>query len=74
MKVEMIGGDNCRFCTMAKTLLESKNLSYKYSNVKEDASALQKLKDKGLRTIPQIWIDDEHIGDYTELHTFLRNR
>ena len=72
-KIEVLGGDNCRFCVMAKQLLESKELSYTYRNVREEPEAMAKLKALGLRTIPQIWIDDKHVGDYTELHTYLKD-
>ena len=71
--IEVIGGANCRFCVMAKTLLESRDLEYKYRDVREEPEAMAKLKELGLRTIPQIWVDGKHIGDYTELHSFLQD-
>lgn len=72
MKIEVYTGNNCRYCELAKTLLQSKELKYEVVNVHENPNGLEVLRKNGLRTVPQIWIDDKYIGGYIELHTYLR--
>lgn len=72
MGVEVYTAPNCSFCTKAKQLLFFKGIKYTTVDVRESPEGLQRLRDLGLRTVPQIWIDGKHIGGYTELHTYLR--
>jgi len=58
----------CGYCNMAKQLLESKNA--KYSEVRIDLDENQRaamMERSGRRTVPQIFIDDLHIGGFDEL-------
>ena len=65
-KVYMRGG--CGYCTLAKQLLDQKNIKYEEINVWEDESAMKFLQNNELRTVPQIYTDKGiHIGGYTEL-------
>ena len=58
----------CPYCVRAKALLESKNLNFKEIDVSDDVESLQKMmKLSGLRTVPQIFINDKSIGGYDEL-------
>jgi len=60
--------DGCGYCTLAKQLLEQKNIKYKEINVWEDESAMSFLQGQDLRTVPQIYTDKGiHIGGYMEL-------
>ena len=74
MKIEVLGGTGCQFCKLAVNLLNSKDLPFEYKDVREDPKAMSKLKSHGFRMIPQIWIDDKHIGGYTELHSYLQGK
>jgi glutaredoxin 3 len=58
----------CPFCVMAKKLLSSKGVEYVEINIENDIETRQRLMEEtGLRTVPQIWIGDEHVGGYQEL-------
>lgn len=58
----------CGFCVRAKQLLETKSVSYKEVKVDGDPEARRKLAEaSGQRTVPQIWIGDNHVGGCTEL-------
>ena len=58
----------CGYCVRAKALLESKGLPYEEISMDADPAFRQKLFDlTGGWTVPQILIDDEAIGGYTEL-------
>ena len=50
---------NCPYCIMAKRLLDKKGVTYKEINV--DAQL-------GLRTVPQIYIGDFHVGGFDDLY------
>lgn len=58
---------DCGFCDKAKKLIKSNEDQYKEINVYEVPGALQYIKDKGFKTVPQIFLDNNRIGGYTEL-------
>jgi len=66
--IEVYSTPNCPFCVSAKELLKSKNLNYQEIDVSDDIDSLQKMmKLSGLRTVPQIFINNQSIGGYEEL-------
>ena len=62
-------GPMCVFCDAAKRLLTKKNIPYKEINVALDENKREEMlkKSNGKRTIPQIFIEDFHVGGYEEL-------
>ena len=69
MNVTVYGRTGCTYCDKAKELLEYKEISYNYIDINEDFDAALELKNKyGMfKTVPQIVIDNELIGGYTDL-------
>ena len=66
--IEFYSTPNCPFCVSAKALLKSKNLDFKETDVSQDIASLQKMMElSGLRTVPQIFINDKSIGGFDEL-------
>lgn len=64
--------DNCPYCIQAKKLLESKGIEYSEKKIGGGYTKEQLLEDvPTARTIPQIFINDEYVGGYTELKTYL---
>jgi glutaredoxin 3 len=58
----------CGYCVRAKALLDSRGLPYEEINLDDDPAFRQTIYDlTGGWTVPQIVIDDEPIGGYTEL-------
>jgi glutaredoxin 3 len=58
----------CPYCDRAKALLTRKGASYEEISVEGDEKLYTELKQKtGLMTVPQIFINDELIGGYTDL-------
>jgi glutaredoxin 3 len=58
----------CGYCVRAKALLDGKKLPYEEILLDEDPAFRQTLHElTGGSTVPQIVIDDEPIGGYTEL-------
>lgn len=77
MKITIYGKDNCYFCKRAVELSKQLKLQghgdYEYIYIVEagiDAAALEELVGKPVRTVPQIFVEGEPIGGYTELAAF----
>ena len=68
-KIVIYTSDNCPYCNMAKKLLDSKGLSYSEINIANDSEKREALiqKSGGQRTVPQIFINDRHVGGYSDL-------
>ena len=51
-------------------MLDNKNIDYVENNVKEDDEKLREMlaRSGGRKTIPQIFIDDRHIGGCDDLY------
>ena len=59
--------NNCGYCVAAKNLLDKKGEQYEEIHLEDNPDAKNKLKQNVLRTVPQIWLDEEYIGGYVEL-------
>lgn len=70
-KVVVYETPDCSYCDKAVELLEREQTPYTYYDVTKDLEALQTLKDRKLRTVPQVWVDNIHIGGYTQLREHL---
>lgn len=59
----------CPYCDFAKQLLKSKNVTYTEIAVDKDPSKLEEMlqKSNNRRTVPQIFINDQHIGGFDDL-------
>ncbi len=64
-------GPMCAFCDAAKRLLTKKNIPYKEINIALEDGKMEEMikKSSGKRTIPQIFIEDYHVGGYVELRS-----
>ena len=62
--VEIYTGPLCAFCDFAKALLDRKGISYKEIFIGDDTNKMEEMikKSNGMRTVPQIFIDGQHIG------------
>jgi len=68
--VEIFSGDFCPYCVRAKTLLQKKGIEFTEYNVRRDIQRQKEMLDRsnGARTIPQIFINDRHVGGCDELY------
>ena len=62
-------GPMCAYCDATKRLLNKKNIPFKEINIalEEDKMSEMLEKSNGMKTIPQIFIENKHIGGYDEL-------
>jgi glutaredoxin 3 len=58
----------CPYCRMAKRLLAAKGQKWEEIDIEEQPERRREMVERsGRTTVPQIWIDDEHIGGFDEL-------
>lgn len=67
-KITMYSTSWCGFCAMARRLLEQKGQVWEEIDVDAEPGRREEmLARSGRRTVPQIWIDDYHVGGFDEL-------
>jgi glutaredoxin 3 len=69
-KVEIYTWSRCPFCIRAKGLLTEKGVEFTEYCIDGDEAARDAMSQraKGRRSVPQIFIDDRHIGGCDDLH------
>jgi glutaredoxin len=73
MKAIVWSKDSCPFCVQAKALLESRGIDYEERNVMHEWTKEQLLEAvPTARTLPQIFLDENYIGGFTELKRHLQ--
>lgn len=77
MKIEIYGTPTCGYCKRAITVCEANELEYTYTDVQQDEKQRQLLAEriapKPLSTVPQIFVDDEHVGGFTEFYKLIQD-
>jgi glutaredoxin 3 len=71
-KVEIYTWRSCPFCIRAKRLLDKKGVDYMEYVIDGDENARQDMVDRGSdgkRSVPQIFINDLHIGGCDAIHS-----
>ena len=66
--VEVYSGRLCAYCTAAKRLLDRLGVEYQEIMVDQDAQIRAEMEQRsGRQTIPQIFINGQHVGGYDDL-------
>jgi glutaredoxin len=65
--IEIYGKSNCGWCKKAVALADQYMLQYRYHNCDDSSHALL-LKERfpEVKTVPQIWWNDKHLGGYQQ--------
>ena len=73
-KVVIYTGDLCIHCDWAIDLLNRKNIKFTEYNVAKDETKREEMlkKSNGVKTVPQIFIDEYHVGGNVELQALER--
>ena len=68
--IEIYTWQSCPFCIQAKALLKSKGVEFTEYAIDGDEQARSKMAERsnGKRSLPQIFIDDRHIGGCDDIH------
>ena len=72
--ITIYGKVNCGFCAKAKDLVESKKFKYEYKDVSISQTTLDELQARvstPVKSVPQIFIRDKHIGSYSDLIRYI---
>ena len=73
-KVEIYTWRTCPFCVRAKALLDGKGVTYTEYSVDGDEAARDAMaaRGDGRRSVPQVYINDQHMGGCDDLHALER--
>jgi glutaredoxin 3 len=68
--IEIYTSNNCPFCSKAKLLLNKKKIKFSEIDVSNDQTLREKMSAmaNGVRSVPQIFADNVHIGDCDKIH------
>lgn len=68
-KVEIYYWNTCPHCARARALLDSKGVQYEGYDITGDDAARQKMIERtgGPKSVPQIFINDNHVGGNDDL-------
>ena len=68
-KVVIYTTDYCPYCVKAKSLLQKKQIAFNEIKISDEAMReAMIIKSGGKRTVPQIFINDYHIGGCDDLY------
>jgi glutaredoxin 3 len=58
----------CPYCIRAKQLLQHKGVPYQEKMIDQDRGLMREMMERSQRrTVPQIFIDDYHVGGYDDM-------
>ena len=67
-RIEIYSAANCPWCDRAKSQLRARGLDFEEIDITAEAArAVEMTERSGQRTVPQIFIEDVHIGGFDEL-------
>lgn len=71
MKATVWSKNHCPYCDQAKALLKIKGIEFEERNINNDWTKEQLLEAvPTARTVPQIFLDEQLIGGFTELKAY----
>lgn len=86
MKVEIFTKSDCGYCVKAKSLFKSKGINYSEYILSAGMGERPLLENQhyvtkqqllerypAAKTVPQIWINDQHVGGYDQLVEYFKN-
>jgi glutaredoxin len=63
--------NDCDYCEKAKQLLVDDKVPYSQTDILDDPIIIKLMIVAGIKTVPQIWYENEYIGGYNELREHL---
>lgn len=73
-KIELYTKGYCPYCKRAKATLDNLGLAYEEFEITESAALTKEMQQRsGRKTVPQIFIGDQHIGGGDDFHEALRD-
>lgn len=62
----------CPWCDRVKALMESYNIEWETRDISEKKETMDEFLKNGFRSVPQVFINDNHIGGFEATSEFLR--
>jgi len=74
--IEVYSGNFCPYCIRAKILLKKKGLEFVEYNVQAEPERRDEMlrRSGGARTVPQIFINNRHVGGCDDLYALERRK
>jgi len=68
-EVIIYGTAYCPYCTRARTMLDKKGVNYEYISLDESPERREEMvtRANGRTSVPQIFINDQHIGGFDDM-------
>ena len=76
-KVTIYGKPLCPYCDQAVALCEQRGFAFEYIDIQERGMSIAELLEivgKPVRTVPQIFVGEQHIGGLTDFYDFVINQ
>ncbi len=76
-EVIIYGRSGCGFCSAARQLCELRKLPYRYVDMPAEGITKEDLSKKigrAVRTVPQIFVGEQHVGGFDEFSEFVSVR
>jgi len=75
-KIEIYSSSFCPYCIRAKMLFKKKELEFNEYNIESDPERRAEMmrRGNGARTVPQIFINDRHVGGCDDLYDLERRK
>lgn len=71
--IKMYHKSYCPYCNAAKKLMDKLNWQYQEIEVTHDQKAFSEMVIlSGRRSVPQIFINDKHIGGFDDFQTYIK--
>lgn len=67
MKVELYTKTGCPYCDMAKDFLKLRGITWEETDLSNNVLRQKFYNRTGTKSVPQIYVDGEHIGGYSDL-------
>ena len=72
--LEIYSRDNCSYCQMAKKVLNGKGVEYKEYDVTQDSILADEMRKRSSQlSVPQIFLNYEHIGGFEDMMKVIRD-
>ena len=70
--IEIYGQAGCFYCKLSQDFLDAKDVEYTYIDVNHDTIAMKMFRENNFRSVPQIFVDNVHLGGYNELREYYK--
>jgi len=74
MKLTVYSGTDCSNCDVLKKFLDKNEIKYIEFNIRENERAKSFLLAKGFRSIPQVFLNGEYLGDHNTAKDAIINK